>query len=269
MPNQSERAAWILTEAGVDMEASEEDAAPLSRLEICRRLCDLFQEAGGVQLAWDTPFTDLVIDQEVEVLLHLEERFGIPCTDEEFETLSTFGGLVLHVERRMRDLWSARQGHGGCPSQSLFYELRRTLPARPDNWYRMRRLRPATRLDECLPAAEAGDAGPLRSLLLRRYGVEDLPVELRVFGRMEFGATWLALWFLVLFVGGLCLMDGKHEGLLPVHFVGSALLVAFALQRMSRPVWTGVRTLGDLVRWTLRENEKAVARLDRALREPC
>ena len=168
---------------------------------------------------------------------------------------------MLHIEGRLRDLWPTSEA--ACATQATFYALRRALPARPTNWYKLRRLRPATPLRDGLPAAEA-DA--LRPFLLQSCGAEP-PVSFRVFGRLEFGATWLALWFLVLFGGGLWLLDPRFDPrLLPLYVVASPVIVALVLYRVSWPVWhRGIRTLGDLTHWTLEQKQKSMHEVRRAL----
>jgi hypothetical protein len=72
--------------------------------------------------------------------------------------------------------------------------------------------------------------------LQRRFGCDDLPVERRVLGVMKYGATWLAMWFVVLFVGGLSLLLAG-PAVLGLYFVGSAVAVALLLNWLSWPVW--------------------------------
>jgi len=256
-------------EGGVPVAAPDDDTLPLRRVEICRRLMEECHDndARLPTLRWDTPlgalfYNGFADDEDLyEYVWFVEGAFGLNYIEGEGQSLQTLGDLVLHIEGRLRDLWPTSEAT--CTTQATFYALRRALPARPTNWYKLRRLRPATPLRDGLPAAEA-DA--LRPFLLQSCGAEP-PVSFRVFGRLEFGATWLALWFLVLFGGGLWLLDPRFDPrLLPLYFIASPVIVALVLCRVSWPVWhRGIRTLGDLTHWTLEQKQKSMHEVRRAL----
>jgi hypothetical protein len=263
----AEHAIRLLADGNVPARAPDEDALPLPRLEICRRLLAAFADAGIGVPHWSTPVAELFFDEEVEVVLGIEERFGLPIPDQDFEEMPTFGHLALYMEERLRGLWGAVDQSGQCATQAAFYELRRALPARSDNWYKLARLRPSTLLGNCLPAAAVEDHEAFGAWLRRRFGCDDLPVERRVLGVMKYGATWLAMWYVVLFVGGVSLLLAG-PAVLGLYFVGSAVAVALLLNWLSWPVWrNGLRTLGDLTRWTVRENEKTRRRVAQCLAE--
>jgi hypothetical protein len=97
--------------------------------------------------------------------------------------------------------------------------------------------------------------------------VAELPVGRRVFGvaALEIGAAWLAFWFPVFLLFLVLCADPTYprSGVL----IWSGLLLppvalAVLLNLLARPTWLGVRTLGDLTRWTVRQN----ARADREMR---
>lgn len=136
------------------------------------------------------------------------------------------------------------------------------MPAKPDQ--RTDDLLPSTPLEQCLPAETVCESESFQNEVMRRFGVE-LPVSLRVLGTLEFGATWLAVWFVVSFVGGMLLLPYGLMYVMAV-FAVSGILIAILLISLSRPAWPGnIRTLEDLCRWILPRNKKAVAEMRRAL----
>jgi hypothetical protein len=272
-----EEAARFLAEAGVDVQAPDDSTLLLPRVQICRLLITLAHDTRLPPLRWDTPLHGLYprypgaprpllaeeMDDHVETACY---AFGLSWHGS--EGVITFGDLVFYIEGRLRDLWHTGAAPG-CPSQTVFYELRRAVYGsrtgrEQDGRANPGRVRPGTLLRDCL----SSDAtGALEQLLHDRFGIERVPISLCVFGRMEFGATWLALWFLA--VLSLCITFGDTGlgfGWFFVSFFGAAVLIALALRLASRPTWTaGGETLGDLVRWTLAENAKVVDSIRRSV----
>jgi hypothetical protein len=144
-----------------------------------------------------------------------------------------------------------------CPSQALFYELRRAVLAHR-TVATSARLHSQTRLSDCLAADRAH---LIRPLLRQKLEADELPVEDRVFvvPVLEMGATWLALWFpCFLYWLVVCGDPGIPRFVVLPGFVLPPALIAGLVGWLSRPTWIGVRTLGDLTRWLLRHNENVV-----------
>jgi acyl carrier protein len=84
----------------------------------------------------------------VELVMEVEEAFGITMSDEEAEKIQTVGDLYRYVLARLdRPVLTTP----GCLSAAVFYRLRRQLMGR----FRVerRRIRPASPLDDLIPAA--------------------------------------------------------------------------------------------------------------------
>lgn len=91
----------------------------------------------------------------VEVMLAVEERFGIRLPDEElaerFDTgrMRTVGDLQEMIEQKLRQQEGAWKAPYVCPTSAAFYQVRRSLISAfgmPRN-----SIRPATRLESLLP----------------------------------------------------------------------------------------------------------------------
>lgn len=252
----SEEAIEFLTEAGVGVHAPEEGALPITRAVICRTLMELCHghDPRLPLLRWDTPIGAHEAPEACDT-------FGLRWRGS--DDIVTFGDLVLYIEERLRDVW--RLEGVKCRAQPLFYEIRRSIEQQSAFSRDKLRIRPRTRLTDCLPA---GRSEFIVEVLSERHNVFGLPTEFRVFGKMEFGATWLALWVPVVLY--LCVIfgdTGLSRGWFLVPFFGSALLVALALRLISWRVWRGVKTVGDLTRWLLSRHDEHIADVRRAIQE--
>lgn len=267
-----EDAIHLLSRAGVTLTALDEAALPIGRVAICRRLMEHCTEEAPreLRLEWGTPVLGLACRGNEWALAEfvagvVQSGFGLQPLAGEERGLETFGDVALHVEERMRSLWRL-EAVGGCASQSAFYVLRRAVHARWSAPVRAPRLRPGSRLRDCLPAAETEE---VRELFRRRFGVAELPVGRRVFGiaALEIGATWLALWFPVFLLFLILCADPTYPRsgvLIWSGLLAPPVALAALLNLLARPTWLGVRTLGDLTRWTLRQNAKVVREMQRA-----
>ena len=155
MATMTDEAIRLLTDAGVAIKAEDEPSLPLTRVEICARLMAYCRDdpAQRPRLRWDTAIFGLA-DRNPEVpewfLSEVEaDAFGLPHLEGEGQGLAGFGDLLLHIERRLRDLWwsGSRQA---CASQALFYELRRAIQAQ-GAFSSFGRLRPRTRTPRLPP----------------------------------------------------------------------------------------------------------------------
>jgi hypothetical protein len=229
--------------------AGPEDDTPLSRVEICRRLMEVCLECDmQAPITWQDNFAAMG-DSDLMLPLCIEKRFGITFPDTDVE-IENFGALFLMVEGLYREQWAATQRTttANCPTQTVFYDLRRLLRQTDDSL--PKRLRPTTRLADCLPPETAEKT--LLPLLSRRYGVFVELTDQRVFGRLPIGATWLALWFIAVLVSLFFCVDLPREygfswflGL----SVGTGISIALLLYHWSRPVWRrDMRTVADVVR---------------------
>lgn len=79
----------------------------------------------------------------VELVMSIEERFGIDIPDREAELLTSTRKVVDHVFSRV-----ANQTWQPCPTQHAFHRLRRAAPALPE------RLRPKTSLATLCPSRD-------------------------------------------------------------------------------------------------------------------
>jgi hypothetical protein len=271
MPTTGAEAIRLLSEAGVEITPDGDKAGLLTRVEICRRLmayCRADPEQRA-RLRWDSPVLGLRDDgasAEWFVREAAEDLLGLEGSEDAAEiggqatrAAETFGEVMLHLEACLRDLWWSGSREA-CPSQAVFYELRRAISAQ-GTVAASRRLRPRSRLYDCLPAARSESIGPF---LQQRFGVRELPIEDRVFGAavLELGATWLALWFpCFLYLLVVCADPGFPHSWFWPGLLLPPLLIAVLLGLLSRPTWMRVRTLGDLTHWLLRKNEQVVERV--------
>jgi acyl carrier protein len=85
----------------------------------------------------------------VELVMEVEEAFGITIPDAEAEKILTIGDLYRYV---LAKLDGPALTTPGCPSAAVFYRLRRQLMGR----FRVerRRIRPASPLDDLVPATD-------------------------------------------------------------------------------------------------------------------
>ena len=265
MATTTEEAARILAEGGVPVTAPDDATLPLPRREICRRLLESCRDPALPDVHWNTPLLSLYFEPlsgdedtiDEFVWMAEEELFGLVYIEGEGASVATFGDLVLLLEARLRDLWRD-ESRAACPSQTVFYELRRIISACGGYPSDRRSLRPKTPLRDCV-ASDTTEA--VSTAIVRRFGVS--LTDYRVFGRLEFGATWLALWFLfILFWMMVCLQARWGMGALFTGVFTGAVIMALLLTWASRLAWNGrPRTIGDMVRRILRERPKAQRRL--------
>lgn len=223
-----------------------EDDTPLSHVEICRRLMEVCIECDAqAPLTWQYNFADMG-DSDMLLPLEIEKHFGITFPDTDVE-IANFGALFLMVEGLYREQWASLQQAttANCSTQTVFYDLRRLLRHTDDSL--PKRLRPTTRLADCLPPETAEKS--LKPLLSRRYGIAVELTDRRVFGLLPVGATWLAFCLIAVVT---LLFSGLYQygfwcflGL----SAGTGIGVALLLYHWSRPVWRrDMRTVADVVR---------------------
>lgn len=267
MPVTIEDAQRLIAEAGLPLCAEDEDTLIAGRAQLCCALMVLCHNnhPGLPALCWDTPLRELYLPTPFYQEFaedHVENacyEFGLDWRGD--EGIRTFGELVLYIETRLRKLWSPCSGW--CDTQAAFYEMRRIIETLRGSEAKPLRLRPDTRLDDCIPAAKISQ---LETSLAKQFATRNAPVEIRVFGRMEFGATWLALWFISILCQVPLVADGRYSP----HWMWagpliSGIAVALGLRAISRPSWRSVKTVGDLTRWALNERAQVIARIDKAI----
>lgn len=268
-----EDAEELLRDADLPVAAADDDTLPLPRVEICRRLLEVFHHENARLprrfATWQMPIVELFSFRpsdeygREEFLEGVMENVGLVHVWGSSKNLTTFGDLMLYVEGRLRHLWRAPEDADEQTARSLLLaELLRILPADPNHW--LEDLSPSTPLEDCLPAQTVDTSEAFQNEVIHRFGVE-LPLTQRVFGTLEFDATWLAVWFVVAFAVGMLLLP-LGPVIVAIHVLVSAPLAAWLLSCVSRPAWpANLRTLDDLCVWLLPENKEAVAWMRRAL----
>ena len=101
----------------------------------------------------------------MELIMEIEEHFGVPIPDERAERILTVGDLYRYVLARTR-----RSLPTPCPTGQAFYRLRRTLTQ--EFGVDRVRVRPAARLRDLFPRASRGAAWPRLAAAL---GLANLP----------------------------------------------------------------------------------------------
>lgn len=164
----------------------------------------------------------------VELVMEVEEAFGIVIPDADAETIRTVGDLYRFVLAKMD---GPTTEPSGCFSASEFYRLRRQLMG----LFRIerRRIRPDSTLEELFPAEGRKDAW-------RRLG-EGLGSKLPELRRPEWARTvWagLCLGLAVLMVvawGRGAGFAGELVVLVPVGLVVGAIALGIAVHRLTTP----------------------------------
>jgi hypothetical protein len=100
----------------------------------------------------------------VELMMDIEERFGIRLSDDRAERMRTVSDLYVYLLARTH-----RIAPVPCPTSRAFYHLRRTLIG--ELGVDRARVRPSARLRDLLPAEARGTAGPRLAAAL---GLPDL-----------------------------------------------------------------------------------------------
>lgn len=174
----------------------------------------------------------------VELLLEVEECFGVTITDESAAQLATPRMLASHVAQllaaRLPDDKSASPG--ACLSQRAFYQLRRILIA--ETGLSRNALRPETPLLSVFPEPRRATWRRLRRSLAAR----DLP-RLTVSTRISTLVQIVAVSLSVLFAAYLTL---PPMALLAAAFAGWFLSLAIC-DRLGTHLPSRLKTLGDLV----------------------
>jgi acyl carrier protein len=88
--------------------------------------------------------------ETVEIVLEVEETFGISITDHEAELVETVGELETLILSKMPS------GGDVCTTQQTFYEVRRIAEAWP--LFSRRRFKPSAPMRDVLPIGKAQDA---------------------------------------------------------------------------------------------------------------
>lgn len=171
----------------------------------------------------------------VELVMEVEEAFGITIPDAEAEKIQTIGDLHHYVLARIDGPTLTTPG---CLSAAAFYRLRRQLMGR----FRVerRRIRPASRLDDLIPSTD-------RRAEWQRLGeclgwrLPDLVhpgwVRSVFFGLLlAWAATTIVAW------GRLAGFAPEALMLVIFGLVAGAILLAFAVDRFTRPFATDFPT---------------------------
>lgn len=133
------------------------------RIQLTRWLMDTCEENCWEVSAWNEPlYPALDSFGDVEVLLAVEETFGISIDDAEIRAapLETFGDLVRYLEPRVAPAMTyatnerLKMARASCATQTAFYAVRRRLCEAGANYHCVHALRPSSRLDR-IPAAQA------------------------------------------------------------------------------------------------------------------
>jgi len=185
----------------------------------------------------------------VELVMEVEDAFGITIEDAEAEAVHTVDDLYHLVARKSRVVPGER-----CLSATAFYQLRRAIravaPAGPE------RLRPSTTIDEALPVQSRRAAWPrlAEATGLHLPGLHaSTAVAGSLLGGMVAGAVALGLW-----VGWL---TKAQIGLVVVFFSLIALgIPACWIARLTAKHVYSCRTLGELAHRILCRNYSTIAR---------
>jgi acyl carrier protein len=167
----------------------------------------------------------------VELVMEVEEAFGITIPDAEAEKIQTVGDLYHYV---LAGIDPPTLTTPGCLSAGAFYRLRRQLMGR----FRVerRRIRPASRLDDLIPATD-------RRARWQRLG-EDLGWRLPALvrpgwvGSAFFGL--LVVWVVTTIVawGRLAGFATDAVGLVIFGILVGATLLGVAVYQLTRPLAT-------------------------------
>ncbi len=179
----------------------------------------------------------------VELIMRVEEEFGIVIEDEDAERIETPGALCALIERKL-DMAMAEK-RSGCPTSRAFYTVRREMMQRG---IQRAHIKPATPLTAILPSAQRHSLwGELESA----FSIQLPPLE-RPFLYEGLVVGWVCLSLIGLFAS----MVADRLVLWGEFFVGGALAL-MALHFLTVPLRVyppkNLQTVGDLTRrvaWT-------------------
>jgi acyl carrier protein len=168
----------------------------------------------------------------VELIMEVEESFGIGIPDAEAERIRTVGELYRHVLAKLGD---PMRGTPGCLSAAAFYRLRRQLMS----GFRIerRRIRPGSAMDDLIPKSKRGAAW-------QRLGEGlgwRLPALVRP-GRVRYAflvifLTWSAI---VIFAWGRLTGFALEAAVAHLFVLGAGtVLLGIAVYQLTRPLVTG------------------------------
>ena len=181
--------------------------------------------------------------EPVELVLEVEDQFGVSIHDAEAERALTVGDLHALVCR----LTGATADGDLCRTRAAFHEVRRTLVALG---VPRREVRPCVRTEDLLPGREARVAW---EELRCRTGVALPPM--RIGGAPGRIVSVLAIGGVVMLLFGLPVVSIAAEGWLWLLWLGGwvgCFVMAWIVARLARPYASGppstCETIGDLCR---------------------
>ena len=168
----------------------------------------------------------------VELIMEVEESFGIGIPDAEAERIRTVGELYHYVLAKLRD---PIRGTPGCLSAAAFYRLRRQLMS----GFRIerRRIRPGSAMDDIIPKSE-------RKAMWQRLGENlgwRLPELVRPgWVRYAFLGLFLA-WSATVIYAWDCLTGFALDaaGASALALLAGTAAIAVAVDQLTRPLATG------------------------------
>lgn len=173
----------------------------------------------------------------IELVLEIEDRFGIKIPDAECEKLRTPAALAAAVVARLPRAQ-------GCPTARAFFRLRTLLTTA--GGAQRDRVKPGAKLNELLPAPLASGWRAMRSRDPR------LPNLVRS-ERADKAVVWVAGLFVLSLVVVLGVLWSMYGGLIAVSAAvlwGAALVLMMALadRTARRELPAGIATVGDVAR---------------------
>jgi acyl carrier protein len=208
----------------------------IGRLPTVRKSC--FAEAIVAHNS-DVKYTSHVMGLEgVEIIIEIENEFGIAIPDKDVERIMTIGGLAQYVEERLGGS-DTLPAQAVCPTSRAFYALRRTMISvlGADR----AAIRPSVRLRRLIPYA-----------VRRRFWIEMETAGFRSPPLTVPSGVQLAVIALAGAVGVLLMGGMLKYGWSPTIFVLwiplSCLIAVYILRRSNSFLPASCVTVGDLAR---------------------